>query len=471
MHRRRHLSVLLAAVLAAGGLAAQPAGADTGAPVTAAPQAAPDTATIAISGTLLDADGAAVRAGQVSLSALVTEGRWTTAVPVADDVTSGTGRFDLVTDRASLPAGAVRGKAASLELTYTAAPGEKGLVYEVTATRSGSTGSWQLELPGDAVTRTNSAAATGFDLSFQVGTGLVTSGSTVGRHAHTLAAAATRTGPVDAGSVDVGAVLKAPKGARPRMRERTRVVDARPPVPKGVRLVPASANTRAATTTGGPNQSSATSCPPDMPASGWTGLQVFKWNYAPAKLMITKNRGNLGFVIGRSHETKLQVTMDVGGDKYAGGFTGAIDNKSEMTAEPTVGKGQKKLWKLKWRYQKFQKWCMPASGTWIQFLDVYKWRPKNPTGGNRKDSTTLGVKCGGKGPKYNDFFGAKTTISKDTTVTFNGFFTIALVRLDARQQDKSQQRFWIKPAGSANVKACGNNDAPLFADLAREVKY
>lgn len=172
---------------------------------------------------------------------------------------------------------------------------------------------------------------------------------------------------------------------------------------------------------------------------------------------------------GRTHETNLGISMDIDGKKYSGGLTGALDNKNSITAVASIGNNRRVMVKFKWRYMRQRRVCMHNSMTLAYNTHDYRWVPKDKYGGNRIDDTTADFSCSGTGPVYNDWFGLRTTVTRESAVTYNGFFKVNGVTLNARQLDRDAQKYTVAPDSGVNAKVCGNNDGPLYADLAKEV--
>lgn len=213
------------------------------------------------------------------------------------------------------------------------------------------------------------------------------------------------------------------------------------------------------------------SCPWSPASYGWAALDKYKYPYVPTKYIKTKGKSKQRWTISRSHETTMQLQMSVSGTKYAGGLQGSMKQESTLTMKPKVGNKQQRIVKLKWRYQRFRRYCMPASGTFIAYLNTWKWVPKNPTGGNVKPRTKQTFSCGGNGPKYNDLFGSETSIARSSEQTYRNFFSIGGVELDSFQKDKDEQVFTVIPNKRRPAKLCGNNGAPLYANLVKERSY
>lgn len=412
------------------------------APPTAA--AAPDGA--AISGFLLSEDGTPLTSGTLTLALLdETNPDWVTSTVLDTAVSDRGGHFELVAESAELPATT---DPVPLELSYDNAPGETGLIYDFRAIPAESGGLWQLELPTEGRRIANPTTISGYDVLFGLGAGLLD-----------VAPAASGLGLGDAPIMTTtSSELEAGIGEDGATDEETQIGSEEPPTPAGYITVPTVA------ALGG-------SCPAGYPSTGWTSLDSYKWNYAPVRHMHTRDKSSQGYTLGRSNESSLSIAMDVDGKKYKGGLSGSYDQRSDLTMEPWVGNGRNVMFKMKWRYVKQRKWCMPSSGTWIYWTNAYRWVPKNATGGNKIVDVSAGIQCGGTGPAYNDFFGAKTTVSRESTATYKGYFTINNVKLDLKQLDRDTQKFWIDPDDGVNAKACGSNDAPMYASLVREVLY
>lgn len=204
----------------------------------------------------------------------------------------------------------------------------------------------------------------------------------------------------------------------------------------------------------------------------WEPKDITKQGWVPSKWFRTQDKGQLAWEIQRTHETSMQIAYTATGKQWSGGLTGAKTQSSSMTLKPKVNNNVRKLFKLHFEYQKERAYCLyyeiEAPVAYKYYLNHWRWTPTRLTG-SQMFNTTVANPCGGVGPAYMDTFGAEMSVARSSVVTYSNWFTIAGVKLDARSVDGAYEAFYIKPNDGKNVKLCGNNDEPLYADQVQEV--
>lgn len=426
---------------------------------------------VSVRATLVGIDGLPIAATAVRLDNLVpgTEGS-ETGVPLAQTTTDDNGVFSLAADASSLK----RDETGRymLELETVAAPRADGFVYDFQAippTQSGE--SWQVDLPpvppaqssqpttarGRTLARTVSSATT--NVVFQA------------RHGLIAAAGRTSVSGVPSRSLALGAdgssatILSAPVGEDGQDTET-------PESGTGAEVLPdgefwADPTTGVRVSDPAKAQSSQTSCE----SSGttiWLPMDRYRYNFVPTKWAKTQGQATFTWVIAQSQQTELQMAVEVAGEWSGAGMAGSIEQDSSLTMRPEWGHNVRQLFYIKWQFQKQQKACYMGKALGSYKLNVYRWVPYAPTGGNRQLDTTSSVNCGGSGPHFHDPFAAATTLTRDTTVTFTGFFSLVGILLNSRQTTGSSQAFTIEPDPGKTAHACGNDDGPMWAHFAKE---
>jgi hypothetical protein len=208
----------------------------------------------------------------------------------------------------------------------------------------------------------------------------------------------------------------------------------------------------------------------------WAAKDYYKYNYVPTKYFRTLSNSKFKWTISRTTESTLTMAMNLDGSKYKGGFAATKHQSSGLTWEPQSGNNVRAVWTIKWKYQQERAYCFVGSSSWdptggyqFMWIDAWRWIPVSIEAGNKFRDTSATFACGGTGPAYVDQFGAPTTISGGTGVTYRGFFTIAGVSLDISQDDASQQDFKIIPDTGLTATACGNTGTPKYASLVKEI--
>jgi hypothetical protein len=419
---------------------------------------------VSLEATLLGLDGLPLADTTVRLDNLVpgTEGS-ELGVPVAEATTDARGVFSMATDPSSLrPDGTGR---YMLELETVAAARAAGFVYDFQALPPAQAGdSWRFDLPPLAtpssravvtprqrvLARSVSSASTG--PVFQAGHGLV---AEAGRSA----------APGVSPALDSGDLLSAPPGEDGADTETPEWGSGAETLPDGqfwsdpVTRRPVSDPAQA--------DSPQTSC-----ASGestvWLPMDKYTYGFVPTKWAKTQGRATFSWVIAQSQQTELQIAVEVAGEWSATGMAGSIVQDSSLTMKPEWPHGVRQIFYIKWEFNKQQKACYMGKALGSYRLDVFRWMPYTPTGGSRQLDTAASVDCGGPGPAYHDPFAAPTTLTRNTTVTFSDFFTLAGIQLDTRQTTGSSQAFTIKPDAGKTAHACGNDASPMAAHFAKE---
>lgn len=444
------------------------------------------TPQVRISATLEGLNGLPLGHTLVRLDNLVAgpDGREVTR-PLTETLTNRRGTFYVAADAWRLKKDATGSY--MLELETIAAPAASGFVYDFRALPPRRTsGRWTVEMPPvipesrrlawaagrpetDRVLARSVGAAT-TPLVFQVRRGLVASGqqsSIPGTSKRTIVGPDLTNPPGGGGSGTLGGFsgdMVAPPGET--STAETTDGSGTETLPSGdywvdpISLAQVSDPLQA--------QSKNTSCRATEDAQ-WQPIDSYRYNWVPTKWGKTESRGSLRWKIGQTQQTDLQGVIDIAGDYGTLSFMGSESETSSIDAEPKIPNNSRQLVEMHWKYQKEQKICVPAAEEQGAYgLNVYRWVPDQWTGGNRLLDTSSGVSCGGSGPAYHDTYGSTTTLSKDTTVTYDAFYTIANVELDVKQADTSAQTFSIIPNSGTNVNACGSDGSPLVASFAKE---
>lgn len=402
-----------------------------------------------VSGYLLDADGEPLSEGTLTLNVLepLAEDGDVVASRVADSVvTAGDGYFDLSTD----VSGAVRDWAGrvQLELVYQSAPGEPGLVYDFPASPPFEPGTpWTIEVPGSVHVSPEAGTLNGFDLVFMLGNGALTAEQLL----------------------DPDLVADTVIGLLPELTMSTATDDSIT-VPNGESDAEESEGLDIDEPAVRLPTASSTSCPSPY-TMFWDAKDVFRYNYVPTKWFRTRDNSRQQWVYERSHESTFGLAFDADGSKYQGGMAGSRYEKTGLSFKPEVGNNAHQFFKVRTKYQKWRAYCyyseIEQPYTDSYWLDLWKWAPRELTGGNKKVDTSSSITCG-DGPEYVDSFGAETTISRESSASYNNSFTIIGVRLDSRTLDRSYQSFTVYPDAGVNAKYCGSNKAPMYANFAKE---
>jgi hypothetical protein len=165
----------------------------------------------------------------------------------------------------------------------------------------------------------------------------------------------------------------------------------------------------------------------------------------------------------------MDISMNIEGDKYRGGFTGSKTQQSGFSAAAEIGTNSRKMVRWRWRYQEQVMSCISQTGSVAYVVkNRRRWVPERPEG-NRIDKTSATFSCGGSGPAFVDYFGARTTITRNNTATYGGFFKINGVEMNASQSDQDAQTYTIDPRPDLNAKFCGSDGNPIYAAYAKEI--
>jgi hypothetical protein len=403
--------------------------------VGSAAQSTPAVPVVSLSAVLLDQAGeplpdtSLAMGGEVRRNEAITD-----VVRIATATTDHEGRFTISGDPSALPTDA-RG-AVALELDTIDAPAEHAFTYGFSALppTSGEP-NWTIELLPPAPV-------------FQVGTGLVEATAVEGG---AQLSAADEYAEAESG----GTGLSAPAGETRTTEEDGQVAEE--PLPRGMAV----------------DGYGGTSCPTGHKGPiGWRTRPRIKYNHVPTKYVRTRNRARFRWRISRSHETTLEFAVNVAGRKYAGGALKSSWNENSITWTPTVSNFQKRIFKIKWAYQKQRKFChsdLGDGGIWM--LDWWRWMPKRPEAGNSSPKTNVVFQCAGTGPRYSDWIQHEVSVARNTSVMYRNWFTILGVTLDGRQLDRSDQVFTVIPDAGRKAHVCGDNDTPAYASLVKELPY
>lgn len=436
-------------------------------PVAAQPDSTPPNTgsgkVAGLSGYLLTEQGQPRSDRKVTLNALelLPNGDYVSR-PIDSAITAANGRFELAADLSGVQ---LLNGDARLEFIYQALPGEPGFYYPFMATPGDAVGEpWTVPLPNGVAQVANSSVVGGTDVFFMLGKGALDAGQVL--QAMPSVAGKMLTGDLfasDSRSTAVaaaggsGSILNVPDGESGRTveeEEGSQRWDAPAVVPRG---------------------SSNIACK-DYEQTLWDRRDDFRYDFVPNKYMRTLGKSSQTWRIARTWESSFQLGINVNGTKYGGALWGNTIQTDNISSAPTAGPNQRVFWMIKEKYQKFRAYCHYDEGpegnpdhAYNYDLDVWRWEPIKWTGGNIWSDTGSFFSCGGTGAAYTDQFAAPTTISRDTTVTFGGGFSIVGIKLDSRSSDMSSQTLTVTPVSGKTPKYCGDTGAPLYANLAKEI--
>ena len=99
------------------------------------------------------------------------------------------------------------------------------------------------------------------------------------------------------------------------------------------------------------------------------------------------------------------------------------------------------------------------------YLNVYKWTPRKLTGGDKIVASDPSWSCDGSTTTE---MSADTWIARSSSVSWNNFFSIAGVTLDATTSNSHAEQLYINIDPNERAKVCGDNDFPASADRVKE---
>lgn len=433
-----------------------------------------------VAGYLLDSAGSPAVGGTLTIYS-VSDGAHGTSVstPVATSTTAAGGSFSVVLAPGSLPRDSTG--SIPLQLGYTSATGPD-LLYDVRLTRGrGSAPGWSLELPATTVEMAPTYAALPRPV-FQVGKGAVEADDITPGVARTLQGAvlATADGSVVTTSLPRlqasrdPSVMETPRSA-PRKGFDAAEQAARAP-DAGVAAPGRGIDTEMTTA----SSTAVTSCANAMPVKSiptrmiWMDTGAAAYRYIPTKLVLTRNKARQSWEFTRTNETTLSVMDNVGGNSYAGGFSGSRYQVTNLAWDVVVPPNRRKLFKVEWEYVQQRAHCdyvaisNPPQNE--PAIDVWRWVPYKALSGNQLVNTTRPIRCGGPGHRYNSWYAVKTTIATESDVTYVDSFSIAGVGLSSEQRDGAGEKLAVEPLRGKSAKLCGNDGRPDVADQVREVR-
>lgn len=248
------------------------------------------------------------------------------SVPLAQVVTDADGYF-----RAPLDTASFEGVRAPLEISWVR--NGRTSFYFLDAIRYDETAPWQLNLPALESLIPNDESQLGFDLPLQTDAGLATLDNRL-RDLLGIAQTAEEVAmTVDLPSLNMTTSTQV-SSPDPVESEETQMGGSNDAVPADYTDLTAGAPAlqAVASAAGSP-------CPTGY-SSMWVPLRdQYKYPYVPTRFMRTLDKSSQEYVIGRTNETSLGISLDLDGKKYAGGLTGSADNKDGYTAVAEIGNG------------------------------------------------------------------------------------------------------------------------------------
>jgi hypothetical protein len=423
--RRLLIAILLAVTALTGGsfsLSSGPASADTSA--------------VVLTGILRGTDGALLPDAPVSLFVLAEDpaSNGILNVEVDSTTTNEAGEFEVVDNGMDMTPYIGVGGSVTLEissLTHT-----DGLVYDFSAVPpTTSSPGWVLSgIPGfdsgDPVGKRTSAR-----LTFRSGRGLVHAG--LRRPGGQLAA-------LTGGSSNT---MTAPAGESGEDTEES-YNDGQPPdVPK----------------TGGTiRPGGGTYC--ETPTQ-WQSTHDFKTNLMPVRYMKTLGRSSSDYLWDTTSKTQIGIGFNYDGDKYQAGFGYSRTQSTSIGIHPSIPNNSEVIFKVRWELERMREWCYVTAVTRFP-LDIWKWVPTRMTGGNSKTATTATI----NGCTIEDTFASPTWITRTGSVRYDGWASIAGIKISTIQENTSSHKFTIDPDNDVDrTRYCGQGDYPLYANIAKEI--
>lgn len=433
---------------------------------------------IEIKGYLLDSSGAPLIGGSLTVYEVVNNPNGSsTSTPLATATTGNKGAFHVKVQPATLAQDTTGN--IPLQLGYNSTSGP-GMMYDVRLVHPAADSvAWKLEMPPTTVEMATDNTGS-FDPVFQVGKGAVDASAGLS-NAVGQSLAGSELSTAD-GSITANSVSAFTQDTASMIPQQTSVST----MSSAATVTPAdSTDTGVAapdegtdTSLGRVSTTAVTSCSQVLPAAptriNWYETGAVDYRYIPSKLIITKNAATMGWDVTRTNETTLSVMENVGGNKYAGGFSASTSQSSSISWQPRVSAhNQNKLFKVEWKYVQQRAHCdyvaVSSPPSQQPAIDMWRWVPAQSMSGNRLDDTNRGIVCGGSGPAYNSWYGSRTSIGTQSSVVYSGEFSISGIGLSAQQVDSTSETFWVQPNNGGQTRLCGNDGDPGVADLVREV--
>jgi len=131
-----------------------------------------------------------------------------------------------------------------------------------------------------------------------------------------------------------------------------------------------------------------------------------------------------------------------------------------------VDYNQTRLLRVQWQYEKLQKVCNDGTvSPYVTKLNVFRWQPKQITGGNLKSASSVTWTCN---RARSTLFQNKTTIEKTGSVTYAGSFSVAGVSLNSNNTNNTSNTLVVTPK-STGARICGDSTFPASANRTQEV--
>ncbi|MFJ6679703.1 carboxypeptidase-like regulatory domain-containing protein [Microbacterium sp. NPDC091382] len=208
-------------------------------------------------------------------------------------------------------------------------------------------------------------------------------------------------------------------------------------------------------------------CPDARPYWDWVRTSDTRTVWVPIQKTKTLSNSKQTYTWNKTSGTKLEVAYDTPSSNYgSGGLTASRVNSSSVGITMAVDYNQTKLLRVQWQYEKLQKVCNDGTvSPYVTKLNVFRWQPKQITGGNLKSTSTVSWKCN---RDRSTTFQNSTKIEKTGSVTYTGAFTVANVSLKSNNTNNTSNTLVVTPK-SGGVRICGDSDFPATANRTQEV--
>lgn len=228
------------------------------------------------------------------------------------------------------------------------------------------------------------------------------------------------------------------------------------------------------------------------------GYYLWKWikdtatnntkekRYVPAMQIGQFNRSEQNFGWRTTNNTSLMIAYTgagtVSGAPYQGGFSKVTEESASKEADLNFPVPKDGEWlgfaKQRWIYQKQKQVCVEGytsakDGVFIESgrydTKHRRYKPRSWELGSQKAEN--GKTWGCTDDWHKTVIAGKTSITNGKTARYNGWFSIANVKLDVTQVENDQTWFNIKPVGFEEAAICGKGNAPHKANLIREIRW
>lgn len=379
-------------------------------------------------------------------------------VPAGSGHTDANGYYRVTIDVEQLPRNSAGG--VPIEAIFRSSPGEIGLIYDFVAHADPESPSgWSVQYPGDALARVNMEAPESVTTYLQVGTGLLNDASELNPR---VPAPSSTVADLPGLSMNTSTMTAPPDEVQP---EDGAEVGASQPAPFTQEAIQDQSFSVSR------SHAPQTSCPTNFYMK-WDYKEDYRYIYAPDKYFNTSAGYDSIWKYSRTHETTLGISTDSGGRKYQGGMSASAQQTTGITVEATAGPNQQRHFARRWQYRKQRAYCISQYSSWgesptVIYLDVTRFVPYRLMSGSKWIDTTANFTCPPKSqyPENHSEYGGMTTVSRNTAVTYGGYFKVRDVKLDLRQEDRSEQSFTIAPRLNKTANVCGSDADPAFASF------